>query len=82
MLWEIHGALRAARGIRSWRLPWVSTGDKLKFKGFLGLAPEWREGKCDGACQEKVSSCLAALTNQTGDHVQVSMLSAAHRSPR
>ena len=48
-----------------------------RFPGLLGLAPEWREGGCDGACQEKVSACLAALTNQTGMHVNVSMLSAA-----
>jgi hypothetical protein len=47
------------------------------FPGAMGLAPEWKQGKCDGACQEKVSSCLAALTNQTGLHVNVSMMSAA-----
>jgi Carbohydrate binding module (family 6) len=76
MLWK-YTARCALRADQELEAPVGSTGDALKFKGALGLAPEWREGKCDGACQEKVSSCLAALTNQTGDHVQVSMLSAA-----
>jgi len=76
MLWK-YTARCALRADQELEAPVGSTGEKLKFKGLLGLAPEWREGQCDGACQEKVSSCLAALTNQTGDHVQVSMLSAA-----
>jgi hypothetical protein len=76
MLWK-YTARCALRADQELEAPVGSTGEKLKFKGLLGLAPEWREGKCDGACQEKVSSCLAALTNQTGDHVQISMLSAA-----
>lgn len=74
MLWK-YTARCALRADQELEAPVGSTGDKVKFKGLLGLAPEWREGKCDGPCQEKVSSCLAALTNQTGDHVQISMLS-------
>jgi hypothetical protein len=80
MLWK-YTARCALRADQELEAPLGSTGDKMKFKGFLGLAPEWREGKCDSACQEKVSSCLAALTNQTGDHVQISMLSAAASLP-
>jgi len=76
VLWK-YTARCALRADQELEAPAGPNGDKLKFKGALGLAPEWREGKCDGACQEKVSSCLAALTNQTGDHVQLSMLSAA-----
>jgi hypothetical protein len=76
MLWK-YTARCALRADQELEAPVGSTGDKVRFKGMLGLAPEWRDGKCDGACQEKVSSCLAALTNQTGDHVQVSLLSAA-----
>ena len=76
MLWK-YVARCALRADQELEAPAGSNGDKLKFKGALGLAPEWQEGKCDGACQEKVSACLAALTNQTGDHVQLSMLSAA-----
>lgn len=48
-----------------------------RFPGGLGLAPEWRDGVCGAECQEKVSSCLIALTNRTGKHVQVSLLSGA-----
>jgi hypothetical protein len=50
---------------------------KVRFKGGLGLAPEWQNGGCDAACQQKVSACLAALTNQTGLHVSVSLMSRA-----
>jgi hypothetical protein len=35
------------------------------------------QGTCDRSCQEKVSACLIALSNRTGKHVQVSVLSAA-----
>lgn len=76
MLWK-YTARCALRADQELEAPAGPSGEKLKFKGSLGLGPEWREGKCDDACQEKVSSCLAALTNQTGDHVQLSLLSAA-----
>jgi hypothetical protein len=76
ILWKYTArcALRADQELES---PPGPDGATFKFKGALGLAPQWREGKCDGACQEKVSSCLAALTNQTGDHVNVTLMSAA-----
>ena len=48
-----------------------------RFPGALGLAPEWLQGTCGPACQEKVSSCLIALTNRTGKHVALSLLSGA-----
>ncbi|MEA2695866.1 MAG: hypothetical protein QOI66_137 [Myxococcales bacterium] len=48
-----------------------------KFRGSLGVAPEWYGGTCDRNCQEKVSSCLIALTNRTGKHVALSLLSSA-----
>ena len=76
LLWK-YTARCALRADQELEAPAGPNGEKLKFKGSLGLAPAWREGKCDDACQEKVSSCLAALTNQTGDHVQLSLLSAA-----
>jgi len=76
MLWKYTArcALRADQELES---PSGPDGATFKFQGALGLAPQWQEGKCDGACQEKVSSCLAALTNQTGDHVNLSLVSAA-----
>jgi hypothetical protein len=49
------------------------------FPGRLGLAPEWLESSCDDACRQKVSACLLALTNRTGKHVQLSLLSASPR---
>ena len=56
--------------------------DGQKFEGALGMAPGWRDGICDVACQEKVSSCLFALTNPTGKHVQLSMLGTDPSLPR
>ena len=49
------------------------------FRGRLGLAPEWLAGACDAACRQKVSACLLALTNRTGKHVQLGLLSASPR---
>lgn len=34
--------------------------------GFLGLAPEWRNGSCDTNCQEWMTACLGASLNETG----------------
>jgi hypothetical protein len=76
ILWK-YTARCALRPDQELETPPGADGKTLLFKGALGLAPEWRDGRCDNACQEKVSSCLAALTNQTGDHVNVSLMSAA-----
>ena len=54
-----------------------ASGHVERLPGSMGLAPEWQDGACDPACQEKVSSCLIALINRTGKHVQLSLLSAA-----
>lgn len=48
-----------------------------RYPGSLGLAPEWRDGTCGADCQERVSSCLIALTNRTGKHVELSLVSSA-----
>ena len=48
-----------------------------RYPGSLGLAPEWLDGACGTDCQERVSSCLIALTNRTGKHVALSLLSNA-----
>jgi len=76
ILWK-YTARCALRPDQELETPPGADGKTLLFKGALGLAPEWRDGKCDGTCQEKVSSCLAALTNQTGDQVNISLISAA-----
>ena len=57
--------------------PADASGKRSRFPGSMGVAPEWLDGTCDHACEEKVSSCLIALTNRTGKHVMVSMISAA-----
>jgi hypothetical protein len=49
------------------------TGSTLKLSGEIGLAPEWKEGQCSTACEEKISACLMALTNGEGQHVELEM---------
>jgi hypothetical protein len=39
------------------------------------LAPGWKTGACDGACQEDISACLMAFTNGSGEHVAIEMAS-------
>jgi hypothetical protein len=49
------------------------TGGLVTLVGELGLAPSWKDGQCDAACQEKVSACLMALTNSSGNHVALEL---------
>ncbi len=72
-----YAARCALRPDQSLDGPPDASGHVDKFPGALGLAPEWRDGTCDQSCQEKVSSCLIALINRTGKHVQLSLLSTA-----
>jgi len=39
--------------------------------GALGLAPEWKNGPCNESCQQWVSACLLARTNESGDEVEI-----------
>jgi hypothetical protein len=50
-------------------------GQVVRMAGEAGLAPQWKDGLCDEACQENVSACLMALTNGWGNHVQIEMSS-------
>jgi hypothetical protein len=72
-----YAARCALRPDQTLDAPPDASGHADKLPGLLGLAPEWRDGTCDRACQEKVSSCLIALINRTGKHVQLSLLSTA-----
>lgn len=46
------------------------TGDEpLEFPGRLGLAPEWKTSPCNETCQQWVSACLLARTNESGAEV-------------
>lgn len=74
MLWKYTARCALPEG-QELEAPDAATGKPMKFPGFFGVAPEWRDGTCDRVCQEKVSSCLVALTNRTGKHVLVSILS-------
>ncbi|HEX2656945.1 MAG TPA: carbohydrate-binding protein [Polyangia bacterium] len=76
MLWK-YTARCALRADQTLEAPDAETGKTLTFRGMLGIAPEWHDGTCNADCQEKVSSCLIALTNRTGKHVELSLLSAA-----
>jgi len=76
MLWK-YTARCALRPDQELAAPAKPGETPKKFPGSIGVAPEWYGGTCDRACQEKVSSCLFALTNRTGRHVAVSLLSAA-----
>jgi len=49
------------------------TGGLVSLAGEAGLAPEWADGQCSTACEEKVSACLMALTNGHVDHVAVEL---------
>jgi hypothetical protein len=48
-------------------------GNLRQMNGELGLTTGWGEGQCDGACQEKISGCLMAFTNGSGQHVDIEM---------
>ena len=52
-------------------------GTSYTFAGQVGLAPEWRDGACDAACQEYVSACLLAHINTSGMHVPLWIVSDA-----
>jgi hypothetical protein len=53
-------------------------GMLVELHGEVGVAPEWEEDLCDLACQEKVSACLLALTNDSGTHTIIEMTSPWH----
>lgn len=41
------------------------------FEGDLGLAPEWKDSPCNATCQQWVSACLLARTNESGADVMI-----------
>ena len=38
------------------------------YTGQMGLAPEWKTGSCNTACQENISACMMAHVNTSGAH--------------
>jgi hypothetical protein len=76
MMWKYVARCALPEG-KELTAPAVPGQPPQKFPGLLGVAPEWYGGTCNQDCQQKVSSCLIALTNRTGKHVALSLLSAA-----
>jgi hypothetical protein len=48
-------------------------GKKYTFPGDLGVAPQWKQERCDASCQGWISACLLARVNAKGEHVEISM---------
>ncbi len=49
------------------------TGEVQRLHGEVGLTPNWKTGECDRVCQEKNTACLLALTNGSGQHIQIEL---------
>jgi hypothetical protein len=49
------------------------TKGSYTFAGKVGLAPEWKYGTCGRYCQEWISACLLARTNEFGITVKIDM---------
>ena len=41
------------------------------FAGQIGVAPEWETDACETDCQERVTACVLAHVNTTGQHIQL-----------
>lgn len=52
----------------------VEGGAPMTFEGSMGLAPEWADGPCEEACQEWVTSCMMARSNNYGVPVYFLMI--------
>jgi hypothetical protein len=46
-------------------------GVSYTYQGALGVAPELKNGPCDGACQERVSACMLAHVNNSGMNIDI-----------
>lgn len=47
----------------------------IPFSGQMGVAPSWETGACDAGCQERVSACVLAHVNTSGQHVGLWLVS-------
>jgi Ricin-type beta-trefoil lectin domain-like len=48
-----------------------SGGVSYSFPGQIGVAPEWQTGTCNATCQERVSACMLAHVNTSGQHISI-----------
>jgi len=46
-------------------------GTSYTFAGAIGVAPEALTGTCDLDCQEKISACMLAHVNNSGQHISI-----------
>ena len=49
-------------------------GNSYTFAGSIGIAPEAAAGPCDLDCQEKISACMLAHVNNSGQHISIWMV--------
>ena len=49
-------------------------GTSYTFYGSIGIAPELAAGPCDLDCQEKISACMLAHVNNSGQHISIWMV--------
>ena len=48
-----------------------SNGTSYSFTGQIGVAPGWETGNCDATCQERVTACMLAHVNTSGQHISL-----------
>jgi hypothetical protein len=49
-------------------------GNPYTLHGYLGLAPGWENGSCDGNCKRWVSACMLAHVNTAGVHIPINIV--------
>jgi hypothetical protein len=49
-------------------------GTSYTFAGSIGVAPEAINGPCDLDCQERISACMLAHVNNSGQHISIWMV--------
>ena len=49
-------------------------GNWYTFPGSIGIAPELATGPCDLDCQERISACMLAHVNNSGQHISIWMV--------
>src|SRR4051812_3812028 len=49
-------------------------GTSYTFAGSIGVAPEAVNGPCDLDCQERISACMLAHVNNSGQHISIWMV--------
>lgn len=56
-------------------------GTWRRYYGRLGVGTVWKNGTCDEACQQRISACMMAHMNSTGNHVPIFINGDASKFP-